>query len=127
MRILHTIHSMSPETGGPAEGLRRLADAARASGLYSTEIVSLDTPGRPYLTSEHLPIHAVGPGLGKYGYTPRLDRWLKENLSRFDGVVVNGLWQYHSLCQHGRPVAAGSHTWCSPTGCSIRGSSRPIR
>ncbi len=119
MRILHTIHSMSPETGGPAEGLRRLADAAHASGLYTTEIVSLDTPGRPYLTSVDLPIHAVGPGLGKYGYTPRLDRWLEENLSRFDGVVVNGLWQYHSLagwkaCRGKKPYVVFTHGMLDP-------------
>ncbi len=119
MRILHTIHSMSPETGGPAEGLRRLAYAALTAGLYSTEVLSLDAPGKPYLASETLPIHAVGPGLGKYGYTPRLDHWLRENLSRFDGVVVNGLWQYHTLavwkaCRGRMPYVVFTHGMLDP-------------
>ena len=119
MRILHTIHSMSPESGGPAEVVRRLAQAAQETGVCQTEIVTLDAPHRPSLNTETLPIHAVGPALGKYGYTSRLDRWLKENLSRFDGVVVHGLWQYPGyatwkVCRGRLPYVVYAHGMLDP-------------
>jgi glycosyltransferase involved in cell wall biosynthesis len=97
MRILHTIHSMSLEGGGPTEVVRQLAQTAVRTNTYQTEVVTLDDPRETYLQCEGVPIHAVGPGIGKYGYAPELDQWLNENLRRFDGVVVNGLWQYHGL------------------------------
>jgi glycosyltransferase involved in cell wall biosynthesis len=88
---------MSPEGGGPAEVVRRLAQTAHRNGVYETEIVSLDAPGASWLDGETASIHLLGPATGKYGYTSQLDRWLQKNLSRFDGVVVNGLWQYPGL------------------------------
>jgi glycosyltransferase involved in cell wall biosynthesis len=86
---------MSPESGGPAEAARRLAQTASQEGIYEAEFVTLDAPNAPYLQAEPFPVHAVGPGRGKYGHTSKLDRWLDENLGRFDGVIVHGLWQYH--------------------------------
>jgi glycosyltransferase involved in cell wall biosynthesis len=43
------------------------------------------------------PVHPCGPGKSNYGYSPRLDEWLKANFQRFDGVIVNGVWQYHGI------------------------------
>jgi glycosyltransferase involved in cell wall biosynthesis len=119
MRILHSIHSLSHESGGPAEVVRRLAETARQAGIYETEIVCLDAPESSYLKSETLPVHAVGPGLGKYGYTSRLDQWLEKNLGRFDGVIVNGLWQYNGLAArkacHGKvPYIVYAHGMLDP-------------
>jgi glycosyltransferase involved in cell wall biosynthesis len=42
-------------------------------------------------------VHPCGPGKTNYGYSPRLDAWLKDNYQRFDGVIVNGVWQYHGV------------------------------
>lgn len=96
MRLLHTIHSLAPEGGGVAEGLLRLTETARSVGAFDSEVVCLDAPAQPYLQNSSLPIHALGPGIGKYGYTPRIDRWLRENVDRFDGVFIHGLWLYES-------------------------------
>jgi glycosyltransferase involved in cell wall biosynthesis len=60
------------------------------------ELVSLDNPAETFVRNQPFPVHALGPSEGHYGYTPRLATWLNENLSRFDGVVIHGLWQYHS-------------------------------
>jgi glycosyltransferase involved in cell wall biosynthesis len=60
------------------------------------ELVCLDNPADSFVQNQSFPVHALGPSKGHYGYTPRLAAWLKENLSRFDGVVIHGLWQYHS-------------------------------
>ena len=43
------------------------------------------------------PVHALGPSLGIYGFNRKLLPWLRNNLDRFDGIVVGGLWQYHSI------------------------------
>jgi glycosyltransferase involved in cell wall biosynthesis len=60
------------------------------------ELVSLDNPRETFVQNQAFPVHALGPSEGHYGYTPKLATWLKENLTRFDGVVIHGLWQYHS-------------------------------
>ncbi len=119
MRILHAIHSMSPETGGPAKAIRQLAQSARELGAYETEVVSLDPPGADFLRTGELAIHATGPGRGNYGYAPQLDRWLHDNLTRFDGVIVNGLWQYHAFaawkaCRRKVPYVVFTHGMLDP-------------
>jgi len=120
MRILHAIHSMSLTAGGPTAVVREMAQTAQRGGIYHTEVVCLDAPNQPSLECEGVPIHCVGPGIGKYGFTPRLDRWLKDNLPRFDGVVVNGLWQYHGYavwraCRHGKkPYVVFAHGMLDP-------------
>jgi glycosyltransferase involved in cell wall biosynthesis len=119
MRILHAMHSMSPEGGGPAEAARRLAQTAGEEKIYQAEFVTLDAPDSPYLQSESVSIHAVGPGRGKYGRTRDLDRWLDENLGRFDGVSVHGLWQYHGYaiwkrCHGKKPYIVFPHGMLDP-------------
>ncbi|HEV2272783.1 MAG TPA: glycosyltransferase [Acidobacteriaceae bacterium] len=93
-RLLHVIHSIRPAAGGPTEGIRKLAEAC-AGGDWM-ELVCLDDPAEPFVRGYAFPVHAVGPSRGHYGYTSRLKAWLNPNLSRFDGVVIHGLWQYHS-------------------------------
>jgi len=111
---------MAPASGGPAEVIRRLAQTAYQAGIYRTEIVCLDRPGEPWLDGDAtLPIHAVGPVLGKYGYTSKLDRWIDGNISRFDGVLVSGLWQYHGLavwkrCRARLPYLVYAHGMLDP-------------
>ena len=46
-----------------------------------------------------------GPGLTNYGYSPPLEHWLRANFTRFDGVIVNGVWQFHGVAA--RRVLAG--------------------
>ena len=43
------------------------------------------------------PIHALGQGRGPLAYHPALVPWLIENLHRYDAVIVNGIWQWHSI------------------------------
>jgi glycosyltransferase involved in cell wall biosynthesis len=94
IRILHVIRSLRPESGGPVEGVRRLAQIAKQQS-YELETVSLDSPGEAFLDTLPFKTHALGPAWGKYGYTPRLSRWMKENAEHYDGIVINGLWQFH--------------------------------
>jgi glycosyltransferase involved in cell wall biosynthesis len=96
VKYLHVIHSLNPERGGPAEGVRQLA-AAAIRLKHQVEVVTLDGPASGWEREYPCPVHCVGPGHFKYGYARRFAPWLQQNLMRFDAVVVNGIWQYHSL------------------------------
>jgi glycosyltransferase involved in cell wall biosynthesis len=91
-RLLHVVASFSPAMGGTSEGIGKLA----LSSTNSVELVCLDDPAESYVLGLSFPVHALGPVQGGYCYTPRLQPWLRENLHRFDGVVIHGLWQWHS-------------------------------
>ena len=91
VRILHLISSLDLQGGGPAEVVRLLGKTQAAMG-YSVEAVSADSEGIDVSAFE-FPVHRLGPGIG-YGYSSRLADWLKKNRSRFDAVIVHGLWQY---------------------------------
>jgi glycosyltransferase involved in cell wall biosynthesis len=118
MRILHVMRSLDPVGGGPAEAVRRLALGYRQAG-HEAEVATLDDPDATFLAHLPFPVHAQGPAKGVYGYSPRLLPWLRKNVARFDGVVVNGLWQYHGLAAwrscHGRvPYAVFTHGMLDP-------------
>ncbi len=66
------------------------------------EVATLDDPADAASTDAYqklvgCPVHPNGPGKSNYGYSPRLEPWLKANLDRFDGLIVNGVWQYHGV------------------------------
>ncbi len=94
LRILHALRSINPAEGGPVEGVRQLTKVNLAFG-HQVDIVCLDAPDAPWLDRASTTVHALGPGRGVYGYTPRLVPWLQENARRYDCVIVNGIWQYH--------------------------------
>jgi glycosyltransferase involved in cell wall biosynthesis len=96
MHLLHLISSISSATGGPAEAVRLLSHVHTREG-HSVEVASLDAPESPQTQAYPFPLHALGPGRTQYSYAPHLLPWLREHRQRFDAVIVNGLWQYHSF------------------------------
>ena len=56
---------------------------------HNVEVVALDPPSAEWLGGIDLPIHALGRGLTKYGYSPALDRWLKANGENYDRSPFN--------------------------------------
>lgn len=96
MKILHIISSVDPRGGGPIEGIKQIARVQMALG-HSVEIASIDDPAHPLPETASLLVHALGPPITYYRYTPRLVPWLRANAHRYDAVVVNGLWQYGSF------------------------------
>jgi glycosyltransferase involved in cell wall biosynthesis len=95
------------------------AAAHRRAG-NEVEIATLDTPESADGDLPECEIHAFGPGsLGAYHYEPRLEAWLRANRRRFDGVIVNGTWQYHGLAVRRavagrRPYVVFSHGMLDP-------------
>jgi glycosyltransferase involved in cell wall biosynthesis len=96
MRILHLIRSVDPQGGGPIEGVKQISRMYRSMG-HSVEIASLDAPESPVLKTSDVPVHALGPAMLKYGFSLKLEPWLRKNLYEYDVFVINGIWQYHGL------------------------------
>src|SRR6266702_1563767 len=92
MRILHIISSLDPQFGGTTAAVRVLLDHGPEG--YAQELATLDDPEAPFLRDLAFPVHAFGPTDSGYGRSTKLIPWLKANRSRFDGVVVHGMWQY---------------------------------
>ena len=108
MRFLHLISSVVAAGGGPIEGATQLHRALAAQG-HAGEFASLDDSAAACVQQFHAaPLHALGPGRGRFGYSARLRPWLQANANRFDAVVVNGLWQYIGLGTRG--ALAGTST-----------------
>jgi len=96
MKILRSTHTVNPALGGPIESIKQ-SSAALARRGHEVEIISLDAPDDPWVRDSAVPVHALGPGRGSYGYAPRFSDWIKERRANYDAVVVHGLWQYSSF------------------------------
>ena len=96
VKILHVIPTLSPSSGGPPEALRHLSRAYGEVGVEA-EIVCQDDPAAPYLGNFPIPVHAMGAQASTYGFSRELLLWLRQNVTRFDGVVINSIWTFPSL------------------------------
>jgi glycosyltransferase involved in cell wall biosynthesis len=95
MRILRLIASMDPRTGGPCQGIRNSIVELAKMGVHN-EVVCLDSPTAAFLDQDPFPIHALGSGKTGWQYSAELLPWLLANMSRFEVLVVHGLWLYPS-------------------------------
>ena len=101
MRLLHVVHTLNPDRGGPSESVRMFVRAHQRAA-NEVEVATLDgatdgPAGDAYRSSIACEVHPCGPGKSNYGFSPRLDEWLVAHRQRFDGVIVNGVWQYHGV------------------------------
>ena len=95
MRTLYVIASMDPLTGGTAQAVRASIIELNKLNVYA-EVVSLDEPDSLFLAKDSILIQALEAGKGPWCYSSKLLPWLKENIDRFDVVIINGLWLYPS-------------------------------
>ncbi len=113
------IPSLDPRSGGVAEALRQSTRMLAGHG-HDTTVLTLDAPGSPWLAEVDFTCAAVGPGRGKYGFTRALDRWLDTHGNDFHLVLIEGVWQYHSLAvsrwcvQAKKPYALFLHGMLDP-------------
>lgn len=95
-KLLRVIGSVDPRYGGVAQNAR---EVDRLLALYGFEVVVLtnDEPNCPSIHS--YPCKAIGFGslFGKFGYSATMGNWLARNITKFDAVLVDGLWQYNGL------------------------------
>lgn len=97
MNILRVIPSINPKAGGPISGARNI-DSELIKHGHTVEVLCLDDPdAEKYALDYPATVHILPGSNGHYRYNNSLVTWLKNNALRFDAVIVNGLWQYHSL------------------------------
>src|SRR5687768_16085656 len=97
MNLLHVISSMDPAFGGLSQAVRNLVGPLKKLGVDS-EVVSLDDPSNTFIQEDAFRIHAIGPWKGPWSYSANLSPWLRDNLDKFDAVIIHGLWLYHGYC-----------------------------
>jgi glycosyltransferase involved in cell wall biosynthesis len=97
MKLLHVISDIDPSRGGPIEGVRQRGVRLKQMG-HEVEVVCMEDPQAAHLAEFPLRVHALGPSRGgAYKYAATLRPWLRAHAGGYDGVVVNGLWQYNGL------------------------------
>lgn len=116
MKLLHIIGSVIPESGGPIEGILR--QHAVTKGRIQQEIVCCDAPDAHRLEGFPVRVHALGVArtrtfnpverfLDHYRHTPHFIPWLRDNVRRYDAVIVNGVWNFSSFAASRVLPAAG--------------------
>jgi glycosyltransferase involved in cell wall biosynthesis len=102
LKILHLIATVDPEYGGPVEGILRQNEVIPGT----MEIASLDSPHAGFLADFPIKTYPLGEYktgegwvhfLKRYGVSRKYLRWLSENASNYDCVIVNGLWNFSSM------------------------------
>jgi len=95
LKILRVISSVNPAAGGPINGLINSTRELIKKG-HCVEVLSLDDPLSPWVNDFDFPVISFKSSLGVYSYSQDFYKWLKENVSQYDVVIVHGLWQFHS-------------------------------
>lgn len=96
MKLLHVIPSMHPAGGGPIEGVRQLRKPLQAHGV-EVHVCCGDAPDAPHIRDNEYPLIALGPGKGRYGLNLPMLRWLRDHCEDYDAIIVEGIWQFHSV------------------------------
>jgi len=95
VKLLHVTASLDPTKGGVAEAVKSFISIAEHYPIVN-EVATLDLPGADYFQSEITTVYPLGPSHGFLRHSPTLLPWLIENIKRFDAIIINGLWSYHS-------------------------------
>ena len=116
MKILHVLQSLTQRSGGPVRTVVQISYSVVAYGI-ECEVVGIgkiDIPDNPLSESV---IHSCRSSWPEsYCYSRELRAWLRKNLSRFDGVVLHGMWLYPGLVGAQECLRAGIPYACFPHG-----------
>lgn len=94
MKVLHITASMDPKLGGVCQALRTMIKGLNAYPDVQSEVVSFDDPDASFIKENPDSIHALGLGKSAWFYNSSYLTWLLQNLSRFDVIILHGLWNY---------------------------------
>jgi glycosyltransferase involved in cell wall biosynthesis len=94
MKLLHVVDTIDPRKGGVSQAVQTMALQLSMLGVIN-EVLTLDSPGNS--TENKFCIHSIGPSKGPWSYSKALVPWLMNNLSRFDTIIVHGLWLYQGF------------------------------
>lgn len=97
LKILHIISGASPETGGPIQGIRNYEKALFDLGVQR-DLVSFDNPEAIKGWDFPSTLNVIGLGNSKtvWRYNRVLVPWLDENATKYDFIIMDGMWSYHT-------------------------------
>ncbi len=94
-RLLHGIAGMDPRAGGVCQAIRTTIPELALLGWHN-EVVCVDSPSFDYKITDPFVLHKLGPKFGPAAYSKQLFPWLRDNATKFDSIIIHGLWSYHS-------------------------------
>ncbi|MEP2279879.1 glycosyltransferase [Maribacter sp.] len=93
-KVLNVITSMDPIYGGMCQGIRNSIGYIDSIEIDS-DVVCLDEPDAEYLGNDNFKIIALGGKTSSWAYSKHLLPWLNKNISKYQAIIVHGLWQYN--------------------------------
>lgn len=94
MKVLHVLPSLDQMYGGPLRAVIDLSVHSQEFGLES-EILGIGPIRMPDCKLPPEAIHSLPLGTPRrYRFSRQLRPWLDENLPRYDGAIIHGLWLY---------------------------------
>lgn len=93
MNILHVIPDLAPETGGPVIAVLGLAAAQAALG-HNVSIASTNWGLKESPNIEGIKFHLFPCRYDYWRWSPALRKFLMREVSNYDVVTVESLWQY---------------------------------
>lgn len=99
MKILSVITSVNPKEGGPIQGIRNYHSDLVMLGC-TREVVTFEEAEDilKWNFPETIKIHALGKSFSSLQFNKKLFSFLLLNISKYDVVLIHGLWLYHSYC-----------------------------
>lgn len=98
--ILHIVSTIDPKYGGVSEAIRNFEigfNILANDKLGERHVLSLDNLNEAARwNNQGLIVHAIGKVNNPWQYHKDLYEWLKLNYSKFDVIIVHGIWLYHS-------------------------------
>ncbi|HZZ18620.1 MAG TPA: glycosyltransferase [Opitutaceae bacterium] len=96
LKILHVSRTAEADAQRSAESVLRLASGQRELG-HHVEVITFSQDGLAELEASGTMVHRLPRGLGSYGLSRTFVRWLRVHASRYDCVVVHGIWSFSAL------------------------------
>ena len=100
MNLLHVLPSINPKLGGVSEAIRNFEIGFKTiqnQSLGKRYVLCLDDHKEVILWNNHgLIVHALGKVSNPWQYHKGLLEWLELNYSKFNVIIVHGIWLYHS-------------------------------
>ncbi|MFH1645295.1 MAG: glycosyltransferase [Candidatus Omnitrophota bacterium] len=102
MKVLHIIPGLSPNYGGPTETVIKFCKALHRKGI-AVELITTDADVNGNLEVEHNePVLEYGfpvryfkaPFFRRYGFSPDLGKWLKDNAKMYDIFHIHSVMSY---------------------------------
>jgi len=120
LRVLHVIGSLDMRYGGPIRAALDLSTVGEKHGVIREFLCVGDARAKNSFRNEGFIHCIVKTTPGGYGYTPLVRKWLDENVERFDGVILHGIWEHVLLVtaracnRHGVPYSIFPHGMLEP-------------